>query len=50
MRWSLVAFDHPKQKHSLSYRQDLTEEALLRAVQTAIRNGANLFSIRGFDD
>jgi hypothetical protein len=47
-RWTIVAFKHPDEKNSVLYRQNVVD--LLRAVQKAIDEGANLMSIRGFDE
>ena len=47
-RWVLVAFKHPEEQKSVYYRQNIVD--LLLAVQLAIDKGANLMSIRGFED
>jgi hypothetical protein len=48
VKWALVAFNHPLQSKSVLYRQDLTVTSLIRALENAIENGANLVSIRGY--
>lgn len=50
MKWTIVAFRHPDQSHTLLYRQNLSPEKLLEAVEQAIEKGANLMSLRGFED
>lgn len=46
--WAIVAFKHPEQGKSLLYRQKLTFEGLLRAIEKAHDLGANLMSIRWY--
>ena len=48
--WTVVAFDHPFEGHSVLYRQGLDEADLLKAVADAVEEGANLMSIRRVDD
>lgn len=48
MRWTIVAFNHPDKSKSVLYLQNVTEDELIECVKDAIRNGANLMSIRGF--
>ncbi len=50
MIWTIVAFDHPDTSKSVLYRQGLDVEKLLRAVEVAQLKGANLMSIRGFEE
>lgn len=50
MKWTIVAFDHPEHSKSVLYRQGMTDKGLLKAIETAISKGANLMSIRGFND
>ena len=47
-RWTLVAFKHPDEQKSVYYRQNIKD--LIRAVLRACEEGANLMSIRGFDE
>jgi len=46
-RWTIVAFKHPDEEHSVYYRKGIKH--IDRAVKTAEEKGANLMSIRGFD-
>lgn len=48
MRWRIVGFKHPEQEKSLIYKQNLTDEQLVKAIKQGIEKGCNLFSIRGF--
>ena len=50
MRWRIVGFNHPKEEKSLIYRQNLTDEELIKAIRLGIKKGCNLFSIRGFKE
>lgn len=50
MKWRIVAFDHPDEEKSLLYRHCPDGDALIGAVMVAMEKGANLMSIRGFDD
>lgn len=50
MKWRIVAFDHPDQEKSVLYRHCSDEDALLKAILDAVDDGANLISIRGFDE
>ena len=47
-RWTVVAFNHPGQKKSVFYRQNVVD--LLHAVEKSVAAGANLMSIRGFEE
>lgn len=47
--WRIVGFKHPTVKKSILYQQDISEESLIRLLKAAIKDGANLFSIRGFE-
>ena len=47
-RWTLVAFKHPDEQKSVMYRQNIVN--LLHAVAQAVAAGANLMSIRGFEE
>ena len=49
-RWRIVGFQHPDKEKSLLYKQNLTEQGLLNAIKKGIKEGCNLFSIRGFDE
>lgn len=49
-KWTIVAFNHPSRGRSVLYRQNLDVDGLLRAVDDATQNGANLMSIRGVED
>lgn len=49
-KWRIVGFNHPTHEKSLVYKQGLTDEGLIRAIKAGIDKGANLFSIRGFED
>ena len=49
-KWIIVAFDHPGGVKSIIYRQGIDPDALLKAVRDAMAAGANLMSIRGFDE
>jgi len=48
MKWRIVGFKHPDKEKSLLYLQGLTDEQLIKAITKGIKNGCNLFSIRGF--
>lgn len=48
--WRIVAFNHPKEKKSILYLQNVTEEYMIKKLREAIGKGANLFSIRGFEE
>jgi len=50
MKWRIVGFDHPRKEKSEIYKQNLTEEGLLKAIKEGIGRGCNLFSIRGFEE
>jgi len=50
MKRRIVGFKHPEKEKSLIYFQNLTDYTLLRAIERGIRDGCNLFSIRGFDE
>ena len=50
MRWRIVVFSHPKEEKSVLYRQNLTDKQLLEAIKRALELGANLMSIRGFEE
>jgi len=49
-KWRIVGFKHPDKENSEIYRQNLTDEGLIKAVQEGMNRGCNLFSIRGFND
>jgi len=48
MEWIIVGFNHPEEKKSKIYRQNITEELLIKAIKDGIEKGCNVFSIRGF--
>ncbi len=48
MKWTIVAFKHPEDQKSVYYRQNVVD--LDVAIAKAIKKGANLISIRGFED
>ena len=50
MKWIIVAFNHPDNSKSVIYRQNISEEQLIKTIYEAIGNGANLMSIRGFEE
>jgi hypothetical protein len=51
MKWVVVAFKHPNLKKSVYYNRNIKDlEALYNAVEVAASRGANLMSIRGFDE
>jgi len=50
MKWRVVGFNHPFQEKSLIYKQNLSDEQLIKAVKQGISKGCNLFSIRGFKE
>ena len=50
MKWRIVGFNHPHQKKSIIYKQDLSDEQLIEALKQGIKKGCNLFSIRGFKE
>lgn len=50
MKWRIVSFRHPTQEKSVLYRQNLSTQELIQAVERSIELGANLMSIRGFKD
>ncbi len=50
MKWTIVAFDHPTKSKSVLSRQNLSYPRLLQAIEDAAFKGANLMSIRGFED
>lgn len=50
MKWRIVAFNHPEEEKSVVYRQNINDEKLLDLVKSAIEKGANLMSIRGFEE
>jgi len=50
MKWRIVAFNHPDEEKSIIYRQNVSDEKLVELVKAAIENGANLMSIRGFEE
>ncbi len=50
MKWTLVAFNHPDDNKSIAYRQGLDFRQLIAAMGRAVEEGANLFSIRGFEE
>jgi hypothetical protein len=49
-KWRIVGFNHPDNERSLVYRQNLTEDQLIKVIKKGIEKGCNLFSIRGFND
>jgi len=49
MKWRIVSFNHPASTKSLLYRQDLSDEELLKAIKDSIDRGCNLMKIRGVD-
>ena len=50
MKWRIVAFNHPEEEKSVVYRQNVSNEKLVDLVRLAIEKGANLMSIRGFEE
>jgi hypothetical protein len=46
--WAIVAFDHPDTASSMVFKWGLNEDAMMLEMREAMKNGANLFSIRGF--
>ena len=50
MKWIIVAFDHPNKSKSILYKQNITLATLLKAVEEAAMSGANIMSIRGFEN
>lgn len=49
LKWRIVGFKHPEREKSIIYLQGLNDEQLIKAIQKGIKNGCNLFSIRGFE-
>jgi len=45
-RWTIVAFNHPRESRAILYKRDISDEALLASVKIAIERKANLMSIR----
>ncbi len=50
MRWTLVGFRHPDNSRSLIYKQGMSQEGLVKAIEEGAERGCNLFSIRGFKE
>lgn len=50
MKWRIVGFNHPMQEKSVVYRQGLSEIQLVETIKKGIKQGCNLFSIRGFKE
>ena len=48
--WRIVAFKHPDKEKSVLYRQGASDEKLVELIKSAIEKGANLMSIRGFEE
>ena len=48
-RWRIVGFKHPEKEKSLIYAQNLNDYALVEWLRKGIKDGCNLFSIRGFE-
>jgi len=49
-KWVIVGFNHPKERVSLVYKQNISDEQLLEAIRKGIERGCNVFSIRGFEE